>query len=183
MKETNKTLFYDVLILIGCITFFVIGIFNVLNYSDILKDKNDENLGLSRTWIQACFWLNIIVVCITGYFMFYSILKLIFRPDLKFKDYVKQIFGDKAKKDYDMTISVGRNPMEGIQVATAMAVNEARKSGKSLSESMKIGTIAGTYAGMSAGITKGDSKIISKIAAENVIKNELSKYTKPINKE
>jgi len=176
MKESTKNLFYGILIVLVSISFFTIGIFNVVNYSDIKRDKNDENLGLSRTWVEICFWLNIALVCVSGYFMIYSILKFVFRPESKMKDVIKQIFGEKAKNNYDMTLSVGKNPIEGIQVAAAMATSEARKEGKDLKESIKIGTIAGTIAGTSSGISKGDSKVISKLASENVIRNEISKY-------
>jgi hypothetical protein len=182
MKQSTRSLFYDILILIFCICFFVVGVFNVLNYGDIKNDKNDVNLGLSRTWLEAGFWLNIALVCITGYFMLYLALKIIFKPDLKFKDVIEELFGDKAKQDYDMTISVGKNPIEAVQVAAVSATLEARKLGKTLNESLKIGTVAGTVAGNYAGINKGDSKIISKIASENIIRNELSKYSKRIEK-
>ncbi len=176
MKESTKNLIYDVFMILVSVAFLTIGIFNVINYSDIERDKNDENLGMSRTWIEVCFWLNIVLVAISGYFTIYSIIKLFFRPESKMKDIIKQIFGEKAKSDFNMTLSVGKNPIEGIQVAAAMATSEARKSGKDLRESIKIGTIAGTVAGTSSGINKGDSKVISKLASENVIRNELSKY-------
>ncbi len=176
MKESTKSLIYNILILIFTLTFFIIFLINVINYGDVKRSKSDDNLGLSRTTVEVLFWLNIIVVCVLGYIMLYTLFKILLRPELSFKKVMKLMYRDKAKTDYDMAISVGKNPIEGIQVATAVATSEARKLGKSLSESIKIGTVAGTQSGVLSGLDKGDAKVISKFAAENIIRNELMRY-------
>ena len=176
MKDSTKSLIYNFLTVLICSAFFVVYIINVLNYADIKKDKNDKNLGLSKTFVDVMFWINIVVVSILGYLVLYNLFKLILRPELSVKKALKMLYKDKAKSDFDMSISIGKNPIEAIQVAASAATHEARKLGKSLNESIKIGTIAGTQAGILSGIDKGDSKVISKFASENVVRNELMKY-------
>ena len=169
---------FRLFLIVFSIAFIVVGIFNIINLGKVLKDETTDALGLSRTTVQALYWLNIVLVCFAGLIFFYNLILLFSDNKEKIKSIIPKYFYQKAEQTYYDAIKAGNNPIEATQIATVIATQQARKEGKNLAESIKIGTKAGTQLGESLGYPKGDSKIIAKFAAENTIKSEVLKYVK-----
>ncbi len=185
MEYQNESKIFRLILIFISATFFVVGVLNILNLAKILRDDEDENLGTSRVQVHIFYWLNIVLVCVCGYIFLYSVLKVIFGSKLSAKELKKiipSVFKDKAEKIFIKALAEGTNAVEATEAATAAAVMEARKQGKNLKDSVKIGIIAGTETGIKAGYPKDDAKYIAKFSAENVIKNEIMKYNKFVKK-
>ncbi len=169
---------YIIFIILICIAFIVVGIFNILKYGEILKDDIDESLGVSRTSVQTLYWLNVVLVCFSGILFLYSIIKFYMSRKGKEKNEMSKNTLKDAQRHYSDAISLGKNNIEATQIVAVLTAQQARKEGKTLKESIKLGTKAGVKIGEVYGYPKGDSKVIAKFASENAIKNEISKYVK-----
>jgi hypothetical protein len=185
MDYQNESKLFRWILIFLSVTFFVIGVLNILNLAKILRDDDDNNMGTSRVGVHIFYWLNILLVCVCGYIFLYSCLKLLFGSTISAKELKKIIpsmFKEKAEKIFIKALAEGTNSIEATEAATAASVIEARKQGKNLKESVKIGIAAGTQTAIKAGYPKDDAKYIAKFAAENVIKNEIMKYNKFVKK-
>jgi hypothetical protein len=157
-----------------------VAVFNIINFNNVLKDEDDNTIGLSRNTVTAFYWLNIILAAISGYVFLYTLVKALLGKENieKAANLIPEYFRKKASSVYVEAKQVGATSVEATQAAAIAATLDAINQNKSLKESMKIGVVAGTEAGVAAGFDKGDAKIIAKLGTEKAINEKLSKYIK-----
>jgi hypothetical protein len=160
-----------------------ISVFNVINFDKVLKDDNDDNIGLSRGYVRALYWLNIALAAVSGYIFLYTIVKAIFGKERieKVANLIPEYFTKKATSIYNGAKQLGATSIEATEAAALDATNDAIKQGKNLTEAIMIGTTAGTQAGVFAGFDKGDAEVIAKRGADKAVDMKLSKYIKKLN--
>ena len=157
-----------------------VSVFNVINFDKVLKDDNDEDIGLSRTTVRALYWLNIVLAAVSGYIFLYTMVKLIFGKENieKAANLIPAYFTQKANSVFKGAKQVGATSVEATEAAAFAATMDAIQQGKNLTEAMMIGTTAGTEAGVSEGFDKGDASVIAKLGVDKAIDNKLSLYIK-----
>jgi len=168
----SETSGLKIFLLILSIGILVISIFNAINYHKILKSDNDEDLGVPRGKATAFYWINIVLACISGFIIVYTLIVYVAGKTLK-DDNMTDVYKSKAKNYFKELLKQGKNTVEATEGVAMTATMDAIKQGKNLTEAMNIGITAGTFVGSSEGYNEGDAKLVSTMGAESVVKKEI----------